>query len=74
MSVKKRRKLPYISGYCAYAPHQYPCKGEFENGSLVKPRTTLCSCDCHGSYEDRLEAAGQGAPIEYIEETYDEDD
>lgn len=59
MTRKRTRKTPYISGYCLYSPHQYPCKGEFGNGSLIKQRVTLCSCDCHGDYLERLAAAGQ---------------
>jgi hypothetical protein len=69
--VRKRRKQAYKSGYCAYAPHQKPCKGEFQNGSLVVPRVTLCSCDCHGDYEARMTAAGQRL---VLEETDIEDD
>lgn len=60
MMAKKRRKgaQPFISGYCRYNPHQYPCSGEFRNGSAVTPPTTLCSCYCHGNYEERMKAAG----------------
>lgn len=59
---RKKRSGFYRSGYCLYAAHQYPCKGEFENGSRVAPRLTLCSCECHGDYEARLIAAGQRMP------------
>lgn len=58
-SRKKKRKGAYVSGYCTYAPHQYPCKGEFANGAYVKPLMTLCSCECHGDYEQRMTDAGQ---------------
>lgn len=71
MGRKRRRKQPYISGYCAYNHGQHPCKGEVLNGSLVKPRVTLCSCACHGDYEARLVAAGQ-TPV--VEEESSEDD
>ena len=70
---KRRRKSPFISGFCAYAPHQVACKGEFQNGAAIKPRMTLCSCSCHGDYEERLVAAGQ-APREEVEETEDDDE
>jgi hypothetical protein len=69
---RRRRKQPFVSGYCAYAPHQAPCKGEFENGAAIKPRITLCSCSCHGDYEERLAAAGQTPREEEIEEDDDE--
>lgn len=64
ISKKKRKGQPYKSGYCAYAHGQHPCKGEFQNGSLVKPPTTLCSCDCHGDYEARMKAAGYRIVVE----------
>lgn len=55
---KRRRKTPYKSGYCLYAPHQYPCKGQVTNGEKAKNRVLLCSCECHGDYEARLKALG----------------
>lgn len=57
--MARRRKTPYISGHCMFAHGQYPCKGEVQNGALVKPRMTLCACSCHGDYLARLVAAGQ---------------
>lgn len=68
---KRKRRGPYKSGYCAYAPHQYPCKGEFQNGASIKPFITLCSCECHGDYEARLQAAGI-VPVDIVED--DDDD
>lgn len=72
--AKRRRGGPYKSGYCLYAAHQHPCKGEFENGAAVKPAITLCSCDCHGDYEARLIAAGQSRPVEEPADLEDEDE
>lgn len=69
--MARKRKKPYISGHCMFAHGQYPCKGEVQNGALVKPRTTLCSCTCHGDYEARLVAAGQ---VLVLEEEAGEDD
>lgn len=53
-------KKPFRSGFCAHGqtPHHAACKGEFANGSYVKRPTTLCSCDCHGPWHDRMVAAG----------------
>lgn len=62
--MARRRRTPYISGHCMFAHGQYPCRGEVQNGELVKPRTTLCSCICHGDYEARLVAAGQALVLE----------
>lgn len=75
MSIAKRRKrkVPYKSGYCLYAAHQHPCRGQVENGAAVVPRITLCSCSCHGDYEARLVAAGQ-APVEETEDEAEDDD
>lgn len=69
--ARRRRKTPYISGHCLFAHGQYACKGEVQNGALVKPRVTLCSCSCHGDYVARLEAIGQ---VMVVEETVEEDD
>ncbi len=68
-----RFNQPFKSGFCAYAPNHVKCKGEYENGALVKPRVTLCSCPCHGSYSERLEAAGQ-INLEDAEEEVEDDD
>ena len=51
---------------------QYPCKGEYKNGELIKPPVTLCSCTCHGDYAARLVAAGQTLAVEEDEESDDE--
>ena len=72
MARKRRNKTPYKSGYCLYGNHQHPCKGVFNNGNLVVPPVTLCSCECHGDYEERLAAAGQTPKMIEIEE--DDDD
>lgn len=69
--AKRRRRTPYKSGYCSYAPHQHPCRGEFTNGSKAANPVTLCSCECHGDYEARLQAAGIVPPEP---ETIDEED
>lgn len=69
--AKRKRKTPYRSGYCVYGSHQRPCKGEFQNGSLVVPQTTLCACECHGDYEARLAAAGQVPKMIEVEEEED---
>jgi hypothetical protein len=55
---RKNSPTPYKSGYCTYAPHQYPCKGEYPNGGRARRPTTLCGCECHGDYEERMAAAG----------------
>ncbi len=70
--AKRKRREPYRSGYCVYGNHQKPCKGEFQNGSLVVPQVTLCACECHGDYEARLAAAGQTPREHVIEEDEDE--
>lgn len=66
--MARKKKPMYRSGYCAYAPHQHPCKGEFGNGAGAGRKVTLCSCECHGDYEARLIAAGQKPPPEEVEE------
>ncbi len=70
---RRKNKQPYRSGYCLYGNHQKPCKGEVLNGSLVKPRVTLCACECHGDYESRLVAAGQTLNTVEVEEDNQDD-
>lgn len=55
---RRKRQGAYKSGYCNYAPHQHPCPGEFKNGTAAKNPIALCSCECHGDYEARLQALG----------------
>lgn len=68
-----RRKIQgaYRSGFCNTFPHQHPCPGEFKNGTAAKNPVALCSCECHGDYEARLQSHGI-VPAEPIEED-DED-
>lgn len=66
---RRKRSSPFVSGYCAYNPHQHPCKGQFQNGSAAPNPITLCSCECHGDYEARLQSLGI-----VVDLTIDEDD
>jgi hypothetical protein len=51
-----------------FGNHKMACKGWSENGALIVPRYTLCSCDCHGDYEKRLIEAGQSKTVEDTED------
>jgi len=74
MTTRKKRKVPYISGHCAYpSPGSCGrCSGAVRNGAALKKTHTVCSHECHGDYETRLVQYGQ-APVEEEPEPEEED-
>lgn len=69
--MARATRTPYRSGLCATNPHPRPCPGQFKNGAAAKNPIALCSCECHGDYEARLQSLGI-VPAEPEEEEDDD--